>query len=603
MRPPLRSPRPRLFGEGELLLGLVLGLAGLVLGAAEASGVILTGRPAGVRIAARTLVAAVRGAGALPWRPAHHVLSRTTFLVWFAVFLAVLLVLVALGVRFAFRRRSAAGGFAARAEVVATASLAATREAGKVTRPSLDARRAAPAELGYPLGVSLEPRGVELRASWEHSLEVVAPPGAGKTYRVLGPILCQHPGPALATSTKSDLYEATVTARRAVGPVVALDPERLCPGAEQLCWSPVGGCEDARVAERRASALVAAAGEGSDVRGGGFFRRSATAVLSAYLHAAALEGCTIRDVLAWAARPSDPAPARILVASGEGAIDWGARLAAHTTGAEETTSGVMRTVDLALGCFSDSAVLASCAAHPGDGVDLEALLRARGTLFALGKDRGALGGSAPLVTALCDEWLTLAETLSASQPRRRLDPPLLACLDEVAAIAPLPGLPGLLADGRGRGITTVVALQSFSQAVARWGAEQAATMRNAASILLVFGGLAVASDLEELSRLSGRRMVERASVSLEPGRRSSQSVQLTDEPVLSPAELHALPPGTALCLWGRLPPMLVRLPALFEGRGAAAFGAEEAAIRAANDAARAAVSTSTNPSDEKEDRR
>jgi len=41
--------------------------------------------------------------------------------------------------------------------------------------------------------------------------------------------------------------------------LVALDPDRLCPAAPPLRWSPVVGCEDVRVAERRASALVAAA--------------------------------------------------------------------------------------------------------------------------------------------------------------------------------------------------------------------------------------------------------------------------------------------------------------------------------------------------------
>ena len=147
-------------------------------------------------------------------------------------------------------------------------------------------------------------------------------------------------------------------------------------------------------------------------------------------------------------------------------------------------------------------------------------------------------------------------------------------------------LPALLADGRGRGITTVVALQSFSQAERRWGREGARTMRNAASILLVFGGLSVASDLEELSRLAGTRKVERASHSSDGTGRSSTSVQLVDEAVLTPAEIHALSPGEALCLWGRLPPVLVRLPALFEGRGAKANASDEAAARAANDAAR-----------------
>ena len=94
-------------------------------------------------------------------------------------------------------------------------------------------------QVGYPLGVSRRPHGVELVASWETSLELVAPPGAGKTLRVLARILRQHPGPCLATATKPDLYEVSAAARERLGPVFALDPDRLCPAAEPLCWSPV----------------------------------------------------------------------------------------------------------------------------------------------------------------------------------------------------------------------------------------------------------------------------------------------------------------------------------------------------------------------------
>ena len=330
---PVRSPRPRLFGDGEILLAVGVGFAFLVLGATECAGAALGGQFATPKIAVTVLVRALRGLGPLVWSAKHGAVSRLAFLVLVGLFTALGLGTAIVVVRHALRRRPGAGGFAPRAELVATASLDATRLTAAVTRPSLDGRSAAANELGYPLGVSLEPRGVALWASFEHSLEVVAPPGAGKTMRVLGPILRQHPGPALATSTKPDLFEIAVAERRRIGPVLALDPEGLCPGAERLIWSPVDGCADARVAERRASALVSAAGDGADVRGGGFFRRSAVAVLSAYLHAAALEGLPMRDVLSWAGRPSDPAPARILVMSGRGEIDWGARLSAHTTGA------------------------------------------------------------------------------------------------------------------------------------------------------------------------------------------------------------------------------------------------------------------------------
>ena len=101
-----------------------------------------------------------------------------------------------------------------------------------VTRPSLGPKERTQQQVGYPLGVSRRPRGVELVASWETSLELVAPPGAGKTLRVLARILRQHPGPCLATATKPDLYEVSAKARERLGPVFALDPDRLAPAAE-----------------------------------------------------------------------------------------------------------------------------------------------------------------------------------------------------------------------------------------------------------------------------------------------------------------------------------------------------------------------------------
>lgn len=598
----LQSSTPMAFDAGELLLAGAIGLVAVVLLAAEAAGAALSGGHfASVGTAAAALVHAVRGAHAVAWRNGR-VLPRVGFLV-LALVIAVLAVAAIAVIAVHLGRRREPTGFAPRALVAQTASLAAARRAAQVTRPSLDAKRADASELGYPLGVSCAPPGIALVASWELSLQVVAPPGAGKTTRVLAPILRQHPGPALATSTKSDLYELCVAERRARGPVVTLDPERLCPAAEPLRWSPVGGCRDPQVAERRASALVAAAGDGADVRGGGFFRRSATTVLAAYLHAAALSGGSMGDVLAWARRPSDPAPLRLLASAGESASLWAGRLEAHTSGAEETTSGVMRTVDLALGCFAASGVEAVCDVAPDDAVHLSELLEANATIFALGKDRGALGGAGPLITALCDEVVVEAERLAARQSTRRLDPPLLACLDEAPSIAPLPNLPALLADGRGRGITTLVAMQSFSQAVQRWGRDGAATIRNAASNLLVFGGLAVAGDLEELSKLSGTRLIERRSWSRAPEGRRSESAQLVEVPVLDPAAVHALEPSVALCCWGALPPMLTRLPAIFEGRTGRQVLAEEAAARRANDDARRALELLARPNAAKEEDR
>ena len=361
-------------------------------------------------------------------------------------------------------------GFASARQLRQEASVAAARRRAAQTRPSLrkNKRRLQPEEIGYPLGRA-HPGGMPLWPSWEASLRLVAPPGEGKTFRALVPVLRQHPGPAIATSTKADLYELTAIARAKRGPVFALDPDLLAPAAEPARWSPVTGCEQSEVAERRAAALVAATGDDNDTQNGTFFRDSARDLLKAYLHAAALEGLDIRAVLDWSRRPEDPSPAEVLLSSPSAAAGWGDLVGLHTTGSPETTSGVLRYVARALACFSHDAVIEACCPEPGEALDIEQFLIDNGTIYLLGKG-SRLGAVAPLITAFADEVFDCAERLAATMPNRRLDPPLLGLLDEAPSIAPVPSLPELLADGRGRGIVLVYAMQSFSQAVTRWGA-------------------------------------------------------------------------------------------------------------------------------------
>ncbi|HUB71578.1 MAG TPA: TraM recognition domain-containing protein, partial [Acidimicrobiales bacterium] len=481
-------------------------------------------------------------------------------------------------------------GFASRRNLVSETSVAAARKRAAQTRPSLSGRsRSLPRnEVGYPLGRSY-PAGVELWPSWEASLRLVAPPGEGKTFRVLAPILRQHPGPALATSTKADLYELTAMARQRTGPVLALDPDGLVPAAPPARWSPVSGCERTEVAERRAAALVAATSDDGDVQNGAFFRDSARDLLKAYLHAAALAHLDMRAVVAWSRRPEDSTPIDVLCSYTGAAPGWDDLVQLHTSGAAETTSGVLRYVGRALSCFSHQAVLASCCPPPGAELDIEALLRTNGTLYLLGK-ASRLGAVAPLVTALADEAFDCAERVAARMPSRRLDPPLLGLLDEAPNIAPLPSLPDLLADGRGRGIVLVYAMQSFSQAVTRWGAHRAETMGNATSITAVLGGLTSPGDLRDLESLCGQRRVRRVSAHRGSGgqgrREQSRTLSWDNEPVLRADQVRTLPAGFALVLWGRVPPFLSRLPLLSETRGWGSVQSEEQATRSANDRAR-----------------
>ncbi|HET9061094.1 MAG TPA: TraM recognition domain-containing protein [Acidimicrobiales bacterium] len=482
-------------------------------------------------------------------------------------------------------------GFASAAQLRREASVQAARRRANQTRPSLAGiprRKLSSSQVGYPLGTARRARR-QLWANWESSLRLVAPPGEGKTFRVLAPILRQHPGPALATSTKPDIYELTAVARRRQGPVVAIDPDAMVPAAQPVCWSPVEGCCSSEVAERRAGAFVSAVGEDKESQNSGFFRDSARDLLKAYLHAAALEGLDMRSVLAWSRRPDDPTPAEILATATGAAPGWADLVELHTTGAEETTSGVMRYVARSLACFSHESVVSSCCPSPGTATQIEDLLLACGTIYLMGKG-SRLGAVAPLITAFADEVFDTAERLAARMPTRRLDPPLLGLLDEAPNIAPLPSLPELLADGRGRGIVVVYAMQSFSQAVSRWGEKKAETMGNATTITAVMGGLTSSNDLADLERLCGQKKVKQASVSRSRSGRNggefSRSTSWANEPVLRADQVRTLPSGTALLFWGKLPPVLAELPLLSETRDWPAVRSEESAARLANDRAR-----------------
>jgi hypothetical protein len=465
-------------------------------------------------------------------------------------------------------RSSGAGrdGLARPAQLRREASATAARRRRGVTRPDLIGRaRHRPCEFGYPLGRSTH-AGIALWAPWEASLRVIGPPGEGKTFRVLARILRQHPGPAVATSTKADLYELTADARAEHGPVAVFDPDRLVPTAAGVQWSPVAGCEDSVLAERRAAALLAAAGDSGDSRYGTFFADAARDVLKAYLHAAALSGGDIRTVLGWSRRLDDPEPGEILRTDPDAVPGWAGIITVHTTGAAETTSGVMRHLARALACFSHPHVIASCCPGPGEAFDAARFLEANGTVYLLGKDTG-LGAVAPLLTAFAQEVFDAAERLANRRRTHRLSPPLLGLLDEAPSIAPIPTLPALLADGRGRGIVMVYAMQSFSQAVTRWGATQAETMANATNITMIFGGLTSARDLSDLERVCGTRQVCRETVH-RGGERNTRSATQTWEtqPVLRAADIRTLPAGVTLVLWGRLAPILARQPLLSEDR-------------------------------------
>jgi type IV secretory pathway TraG/TraD family ATPase VirD4 len=136
----------------------------------------------------------------------------------------------------------------------------------------------------------------------------------------------------------------------------------------------------------------------------------------------------------------------------------------------------------------------------------------------------------------------------------------------------------------------VYAMQSFSQAVTRWGAQRAQTMGTATTITAVLGGLTSPSDLADLERVCGQRRVRRESAHRTTGssqnRDQSRTISWEGETVLRADQIRTLPAGVALVLWSRLPPFLAYLPLLSEMSGWREVQREEKAVRDANDRTR-----------------
>lgn len=481
----------------------------------------------------------------------------------FAFYLCVVAVLAAFAVVAAvgFRLLRAAGvgtrrGYARRDEVRRHLSATAVRGRGRHARPSLTGR-IDPHQVGLALGRDAR-TGQRLWGSVEDSYLYLGPPRSGKGVHLIIPQTIDAPGAVLVTATRPDTLRHTLALRAGVGPVAAFDPQNLAGDVPRLRWAPQRGCDDALVAINRARALAAGAQLTAGTTTNGEFWQSMTeAVLRCYLHAAALSGRSMRDVLLWASRPADPTPVRILRAESAAVPGWAEELSAQAGADPRQRDSVWAGVRRAVDSLADPRVLDACSPSDAEAFDPLAFLSANGTLYLLGSS-GTQLSVAPLVTALVEDLLDSARRAAATAAGGRLDPPLLLLLDEAANIAPLPSLPNLLADGGGSGITTVAVLQSLAQARARWGPHAADALWDAATTKVLLGGLAQADDLTRISRLAGEIDEPTRSRTTGPGG-GSVSVSMRRLPALPVERLRCLPPGRAIVLARHAAPTEARL--------------------------------------------
>jgi hypothetical protein len=443
-------------------------------------------------------------------------------------------------------------------------SLLRARELGDLTGPAAVKR----ARQLRPTAGELDPSGHGLRLlsvdrrevwmSWEDVALVIMGPRSNKTSAIAVPTVLAAPGLAVATSNKADLWALTAGMRANAGPVWTFDPQRIAHVEQTWWWDPLRSIRDADPAERiEAAARLAGhfVGTIGGERRDPFFHAAGEQVLTATLLAAAISGGSMRDVLAWL-QPGNRGA--ITALDNAGAQAEAADLEATLSGADVTTKGIFQTARTATKALTSERLMRWITPpatwrdlpeqRPPVELDLWDLLAAarhgRATIHLLSKE-GA-GTAAPVVTALVDRILEIAELLAQAYGGR-LEPPVVAVLDEAANICPIRALPQLYSHYGSRGIQVLTMLQSYQQGVGVWGEQGMQALWSAATIKLVGAGVDDHAFLQKLSGLIGDHYVERISTSVDRSRHSRQYSQAR-EPVMPPSALRAIPRDQAVLL-------------------------------------------------------
>jgi len=421
--------------------------------------------------------------------------------------------------------------------------------------------------------VGSDGRGL-VTAGAEQSVLVLGPPRSGKTTTLVIPNVLAAWGPVLTTSTKPDVMAATVAYRRRRGRCWLYDPSGTVAtpdGVERLRWSPVTAAATWDGALLVARALVGGARPATGMTDASHWTERAEALLAPLLHAAALGGDEMGEVLSWVNRRDGTHAAARLRSAGT-ATDL---LTGLLSTEERELSAIWSTASGVLAAYRSDAALVSA----GDpNFDPRSFVAGADTVFVCASARHQ-DLVAPLVVGLIEDVRAASFERAAARTAVALgragtgapvpaaplpaglwdgvEAPVLLALDEAANIAPLPDLPSLVSEGGSQGVLTLACLQDLAQARRRWGVE-ADGFGSLFGATVVLPGIGDVRTLEALSVLCGSEDVWVRADSRTPGqplgRRRSRTWSSHRQRRLAPDEIGRGRPGRALLLGGARTP-------------------------------------------------
>lgn len=277
------------------------------------------------------------------------------------------------------------------------------------------------------------------------------------------------PGPTVVVTSNAALWSETKDARAKLGPALLYDPTHLCDTPARLHWSPTAGCEDKQTALQRATALLSPVRPTAKIDQA--VADTATTLLRSYLHAAALENRTVRHVHRWSQGTQVQDAVRTLRTHPNAAPGAAGELEAALTAHPERRDVAQELTSRALSALFTVNIREACTPNRTDALALDSFVHEGGTLYVVGEsieDPRTNPGAMPLLTALVSSVVERGRRMAERSSSGRLDPPLTLVLDDIAAVAPLPQLPDLLATGADRGLPTLALLRSREQARSRW---------------------------------------------------------------------------------------------------------------------------------------
>jgi len=431
-------------------------------------------------------------------------------------------------------------GFASLPEVVFRwGRLAAVHHGGRI-RPGLGwwARVFSPVT-GYAVRLGRAQYFRRVFARGEDQTLILAPQRTGKT-GVIADRLLDHPGPAIVTSTRADLYQLTAGARSQRGPVYVFNPAHVGGLPSTFAWDILAPCRDLVMARRMASWLTGAlAGAGESHGNLEWFENAADAAMMAMLHAAATGGYTIADVYAWCQLQGHEIPQRIL--TGLPGCELLAGVLQRVTETNRTAASIRESMSLSLAWATLPQMAAAATPRPGEGFDLREFLDFGGTLYliAAGDEDSPV---APLFAAFTSWVVNEGGLYGSMRLAGKLDPPLWLGLDEVTTICPI-DLPAMLSDSAGKGVLITAVCHGTSQLAQRWGEHGAKTVWACCGTKVILGGVSDAGTLREISDLCG-------TVAAGDGDRLL--------PVVPPELIRGLPDWRALVIRMNLNPCVVK---------------------------------------------